>query len=64
MKTFAIVALKRYDLTESVIGLRKDEETARRVAWEFAVAMSAEFVRCRVHPVDVSVTDVKALCYR
>ena len=64
MKGFAIVALKRHDFTESVIGLRKDEEEARRVAWEFAVAMSDEFARCRVQPLDVSVTDVKALCYR
>lgn len=34
------------------------------MAWEFAVAMSDEFARCRVRLVDVSVTDVKALCYR
>ena len=64
MKTFAIVALKRHDFTESVVGLRKCEEEARRTACQHMAAMADEFVRCRVQPLDVSVTDVKALCYR
>ena len=64
MKTFAIVALKRHGLTDSVVGLRKDEEEARRTASQHMVAMADEFVRCRVRPVDLSVADVKALCYR
>ena len=64
MMGFAIVALKRHDFTESVVGLRKCEEEARRTARQHMAAMADEFVRCRVRPEDLSVADVKALCYR
>lgn len=64
MKGFAIVALKRAGLTESVIALRVKEEDARRSAWQYAAALADECVRCRVQAMDLTVEQVKAICYR
>ena len=64
MKTFAIVVLKRHDLTEAVVGLRGKEDDARRSAWEIAVAMADEIIRCRVQPMDLTVEQIKAICFR
>ncbi len=64
MKTFAVVALKRHDLTEAVVALRRHEHEARRLAGQYAVAGAGEYLRCRVQPVDLTVGQVKAICYR
>lgn len=64
MKTFAVVVLKRADLTEAVIALRRDEDQARRLAGQYAVAGAGEYLRCRVQPVDLTVEQIKAICYR
>ncbi|MBY0513918.1 MAG: hypothetical protein K2P78_08410 [Gemmataceae bacterium] len=64
MHLFAIVALKRADHTEAVIALRIKEEDSRRSAREYAVAMADEFIRCRVQPMDLTVEQVKAICFR
>ena len=64
MKTFAIVALKRADLTEAVIALRRDEDQARRLAGQYAVVGAGEYLRCRVQPVDLTVEQIKAICFR
>lgn len=64
MKMFAIVALKRAGFTESVIALRIREDDARRSAREYAAALADEFVRCRVQPMDLTVAQVKAICFR
>ena len=64
MKTFAVVALKRADLTESVIALRRDEGQARRLAGQYTVVGAGEFLRCRVQPVDLTVEQVRAICFR
>lgn len=60
MKTFAVVALRRADLTEAIIAWRKDEGEARRCV----AAMSDKFARCRVQPVDRTVEQVRAICFR
>lgn len=64
MKAFAIVALKRHDLAEAVVGLRGKEDDARRSALEIAVAMADEFIRCRVRPMELTPTEVEAICFR
>ena len=47
-RLFAVVALKRPDLSETVIAWRRDEGQARRLAGQYMVAVAHEFVRCRV----------------
>jgi hypothetical protein len=64
MHLFAIVALKRANHTEAVIALRIREEDARRSAREYAVAVADKFIRCRVQPMDLTVEQVKAICFR
>jgi len=64
MKTFAIVALKRYDFVEAVIALRRNEDEARRLAGQYTVVGAGEFLRCRVQPVDLTVERIKAICFR
>ena len=64
MKTFAIVALKRADLTEAVIALRRDEDQARRLAGQYTVVGAGEYLRCRVQPVNLTVEQIKAICFR
>jgi hypothetical protein len=64
MKTFAVVALKRADLTESIIALRRDEGQARRLASQYMVVGAGDFLRCRVQPVNLTVEQVKAICFR
>lgn len=64
MKTFAVVALQRPALTEAVIAWRKDEEEARRFARRCVAAMPERFARCRVQPVDLTVEQVTAICFR
>lgn len=64
MKGFAVVALRRTDLTESVIALRAREEDARRSARQYAAALAGEYVRCRVQPMNLTVAEVRAICYR
>ena len=64
MKAFAIVALKPHDLTKAVVGLRGKEDEARRSAWEIAVAMADEFIRCRVRPMELTPAEVEAICFR
>ena len=64
MKTFAVVALKRADLTEAIVAWRKDEEEARRFARRCHAAMPETFARCRVQPVDLTVERVRAICFR
>lgn len=64
MKTFAVVALKRADLTESIIALRRDEGQARRLAGQYMVVGAGDFLRCRVQPVNMTVEQVKAICFR
>jgi len=64
MKTFAIVALKRHDFVEAVIALRRNEDEARRLAGQYMVAVADGFLRCRVQPVDLTVEQIKALCFR
>ena len=64
MHLFAVVALKRHDHAEAVISLRGREEDAHRSAWEIAVAMADEFIRCRVQPMDVTVEQVRSICFR
>lgn len=64
MKTFAVVALRRADLTEAVIAWRKDEGEARRFARRCVAAMPDRFARCRVQPVDLTVEQLKAICFR
>lgn len=63
MRYFAIVALKR-DWSEGVIALRVKEEDARRSAWQYAAALAGEVIRCRVRAMDLSIEEVKAICYR
>lgn len=64
MKTFAVVALKRAYLTEAVIALRRDEGQARRLACQYTVVGAGEFLRCRVQPMDLTVEQIKAICFR
>lgn len=64
MHLFAVLALKRADWSESVIALRAREADARRSAREYAVAMADKFVRCRVQPMDLTVDEIKAVCFR
>lgn len=61
---FAVVALKRLDLSEAIIALRRDEGEARRLAGQYTVVGAGEFLRCRVQPVDLTVEQIKAICYR
>ncbi|MCU0705573.1 MAG: hypothetical protein MUF18_16485 [Fimbriiglobus sp.] len=63
MKTFAVVALRRADLTEAIIAWRKDEGEARRFARRCVAAMPETFARCRVQPVDLTVEQVRAVCF-
>ncbi len=44
MKTFAIVALKRADLTEEIIALRRNENQACRLAGQYTVVETGEFL--------------------
>lgn len=64
MKTFTVVALRRADLTEAIIAWRKDEGEARRFARRCVAAMPERFARCRVQPVDLTVEQVRAICFR
>lgn len=64
MNLFAVVSLKRVDHTEAVIALRIREEDAHRSAREYAVALADEFIRCRVQPMDLTVEQVKTICFR
>ena len=64
MKTFVVVALNRGSFTESVVALVGTEVEAVRQARRIAAAIAGEFVRCRVQPMDLTVEQVKAICYR
>jgi hypothetical protein len=55
---------QRTDLTESIIAWRKDEGEARRFARRCVAAMPDRFARCRVQPVDLTVEQVRAICFR
>ena len=61
---FAVVALKRSDLSEAVIALRRDEDEARRLAGQYMVAVADGFLRCRVQPVQLTLAQIKAICFR
>jgi len=61
---FAVVALKRAGLTESIIALKPKEDAARRAARQYMAAMPADFVRCRVQPMTLTVAQVKDICFR
>lgn len=61
MKTFAIVARKRADLTEEIIALGRNEDQACRLAGQ---CTAGEYLRCRVQPVDLTVEQIEAICFR
>lgn len=61
---FTVVALKRSDLTEAVVALRRDAGDARRLAGQCMAAMADQFLRCKVQPAHLTLTQIKALCFR
>ena len=61
---FAVVALKRPTLTESIIALKPKEDAARRAARQYMAAMPDEFVRCRVQPMTLTLAEVKGICFQ
>ena len=64
LKTFAVVTLKRIDLTEAVIALPRDEGQACKLASQYIVVESGEFLRCRMQSADLAVEQVKVICFR
>lgn len=63
-RLFAVVGLKRSDLTESVVALRRDAGDARRFAGQCAAAMAGQFLRCKVVPAHLTLAQIKALWFR
>jgi hypothetical protein len=63
MRYFAVVALRRADWTEAVVSLNAKEEGAQGVAQRVMAAMRHKFVRCRVRPMDLTRSQVAAICF-
>jgi hypothetical protein len=63
MPYFAVFALKRADWTEAIVGLARTEEGARRIAQRVAASWPLRFVRCRIRPMHLTASQVKAICH-
>lgn len=63
MRYFAVISLRRADWTEAVVSLNAKEEVAQQVAQRVMAAMLHKFVRCRVRPMDLTRSQVEAICY-
>jgi hypothetical protein len=62
MPCFAVLALRRADWTEAVVGLARTEEGARQIAQRVAASWPMKFVRCRVKPMHLTGSQVRAIC--
>lgn len=63
MRYFVVITLRRADWSEAIVSLHKVEENARTVAQQMMAAKSHKFIRCRVRPMDLTRTEVEAICY-
>ena len=63
-RLFAVVALKRADFTERIISLKPEADDARRLSRRIMATMGDEFIRCRVRPMELTATEVEAICFQ
>jgi hypothetical protein len=62
MPCFAVVATRRADWTEAIVGLARTDERARLFGQRVAAAWPQRFVRCRIRPLHLTASQVKAIC--
>lgn len=63
MLCHAVVAMLRENLSERIVALHRSQEDAQRAALRFAAAHTSKFVRFRVKPMDLTRSQVEAICY-
>ena len=63
MRYFAAITLRRADWTEAIVSLNAKEEVALAVAQRVMAAMPHKFVRCRIKLVDLTRSQVEAICF-
>jgi hypothetical protein len=59
---FAVLAMRRDDWSEAIVGLNRLEADARRFGQKVAAAWPLRFVRCRVRPMHLTPSQVRAIC--
>lgn len=62
MPCFAVLAVRRDDWTEAIVGLARTEQGARQFGQKIAAAWPLRFVRCRVRPMHLTSSQVRAIC--
>lgn len=63
MSCFAVLALRRADWTEAIVGLARTEERARLFGQRVAASWQMRFVRCHVRPMHLTTSQVKSICH-
>jgi hypothetical protein len=59
----AVIAMKRSDFSEAVVSLHRNIADAQRVACRLAAVSSQKIVRYRIRPVDLSASQIEAICF-
>ena len=60
---FVVVAMIRKNMAERIVAFFRHREDAVRTARRYAAVHSGRFIRFRVRPMDLSASQVKAICY-
>ena len=60
---FVVVAMIRKDMTERIVAFSRCREDAVRTARRYAAVHFGRFIRFRVRPMDLSASQVKAICF-
>lgn len=63
MRYFAVISLRRADWTEAVVSLNVKEAGAQAVAQRVMAAMPHKFIRCRIRPMDLTRSQIEAICF-
>jgi hypothetical protein len=64
LRCHAVLALRRADWQESIVALQGSEEDAQRVGRRIILAFSRKFFRCRVKLMQLTESQLEAICFR